>query len=241
MSDTIKHETNLPSNVPNISNVAMIEDLGKFKKMLSKQPDSKKVKEHPFINIKVKGQNQPYKYLPIEEIQNNLDSLFMGLYSIEVRSTSTFVNSVMVTVRINYFHPVFKMWLFVDGVGASSLQVNKDSNPTDLNQLKQDSVVMALPKAKTEALKNAAKELGNKFGRTLNKDTQSEFILIDSIQAFLTGVSIDDINKQKEYERIKAHILNSKSLDVLEQVEEYCEAFGLLQEYYTQKDILKVK
>lgn len=237
MSEIIKKE----DNMPNVTNVKMIDDLGKFKKMLSGQPDKKKVKEHPFISIKINGKQQPYKYIPIEEIQNNLDSLFLGLYSIEVRDTKTFVNSVMVTVRINYFHPVFKMWLFVDGVGASSLQVNKDKNPTDLSELKQDSVVMALPKAKTEALKNAAKELGNKFGRTINKDTQSEFILIDSIRSMLTGVSINDINKQKEYDRIKAHIEKSQSLDELEQVAEYCEPYSLLQEYYAKKEELKGK
>lgn len=235
MSELIKTELGLPT----ISNIKLIEDLSKFKTLLSKQPDIKKVKEHPFISVKINGQTVKYKYIPIEEIQNNLDSLFLGLYTIEVRDVKTFVNSVMVTLRINYFHPVFKMWLFVDGVGASSLQVNKDKNPTDLSELKQDSVVMALPKAKTEALKNAAKELGNKFGRSLNKDVQSEFIMIDTINSMLTGMTIDEINNEKERLRVLTFINNANDIETLEQVKDASEIVGVLEQYYSKKESLK--
>ena len=173
-------------------------DIETFKKLINGAP--KVVKEHPYISVKDKsGNTVKYKYIPIEQVLNTLDIVFSGMVSIEVLDTKTAFNAMIVTIRLRYFHPVFKVWMHQDGVGAASLQVDKNASPTDMTAIKQEAVTMALPKAKTEAIKNAAKELGNKFGRGLNKGTDAEFIGSTQIKNLL---GFDEHNEVIEKDRV---------------------------------------
>lgn len=135
---------------------------------LNQEPPKEWVKDHPYI----KG----YKYLPIERVEYLLDSLFKGYYRIEVMKTGMLLNAVEVTVRVHYKHPVTGEWMFHDGVGCSEVQTEKNSGglKMDMSNINRGAVVMALPNAKSVAIKDAADHLGKLFGRNLNrKDTIS--------------------------------------------------------------------
>lgn len=153
----------------NIVKKEIYSDLAEIRKQeeltvaLNQNPPSEWVKEHPFI----KG----YKYLPIERVEYLLHSLFKGSYKIEVLKSGLLLNCVEVTVRVHYKHPITGDWMFHDGVGASEIQTQKDSGhlQLDMSNINRGAIVMALPNAKSVAIKDAADHLGKLFGANLNR------------------------------------------------------------------------
>ncbi len=134
--------------------------------LLNTLPEPHWLKEHPFI----KG----YQYLPIERIEWLLTRIFVDWHT-EVLSYTLIANSVACHVRLHYMNPITGEWKWKDGVGASALQTDKGAKPTDLNALKSSAVEMSLPKAKTEAIKDAAGDLGRLFGRDLNRKDAPDY------------------------------------------------------------------
>ena len=172
---------------------------------LNQTPPEDWVKTHPYI----KG----YKYLPIERVEFLLKSLFKGYYKIEVIKTGMLLNCVEVTVRIHYKHPLTGEWLSHDGVGASEVQTQKDSGhlQMDMSNINRGAVVMALPNAKSVAIKDAADHLGKLFGSDLNRKdmiaygVDTTLILLDSthpawpkvIESLKSGrFTVEDIKKK---------------------------------------------
>lgn len=145
------------------SDPALIQKEDEFMVRVNQDPPQEWVKTHPFI----KG----YKYLPIERVEYSLKSLFKINYKIEVLKTGMLLNCVEVTVRIHYKHPVSGEWLFHDGVGASEIQTEKGTGhlQMDMSNINRGAVVMALPNAKSVAIKDAADHLGKLFGSDLNR------------------------------------------------------------------------
>lgn len=144
--------------------VSKIEGLNAI---LNTPPPVAWIKEHPFI----KG----YKYLPIDKIEYLLRKIFKK-YKIEVRKTGMLMNSVEVTVRVHYLDPATNTMEYHDGVGAQELQTQKDSGSLkmDMSNVNKGAVMMALPIAKTVAIKDACDHFGEIFGCNLNrKDTLS--------------------------------------------------------------------
>jgi hypothetical protein len=139
------------------------KDFMEWKTSLATTPHPARVLSHKYID----GGN--YKYLPIEEVRDQLDYFFAGTWYVEIIESKLVVNSYVTHLRLHYYHPFFSKWMFSDGIGASSLQVNKGANAMDTMAIKASAIEMSAPKSKTQALKNAAKELGAKFGANLNK------------------------------------------------------------------------
>jgi hypothetical protein len=139
--------------------------LDELKVVLNHEPLKDWVKEHPYI--------RGHSYLPIDKVEWLLDKLFKR-YRIEVIKTGMLMNAIEVTVRLHYYNPVTQEWDFHDGVGAQELQTTKDSGSLklDMSNVNRGAVSMALPIAKTYAIKDAADHIGRIFGRDLNrKDT----------------------------------------------------------------------
>jgi hypothetical protein len=120
------------------------------------------VKEHPAV----KG----HRYLPIDKVEYLLDKIFKR-YRVEVLKTGMLLNTVECTIRLHYFNPVVNEWDFHDGVGACEIQTKKDSGTLklDMTNINRGAVQMALPIAKTYAIKDAADHIGRIFGRDLNR------------------------------------------------------------------------
>ena len=117
------------------------------------------VKKHPI-----------YKndYLPIDKVEWLLTRIFQQ-WRVEVLDYKVILNSVTISIRLHYHNPVTGEWSYHDGVGAHEMQVNKDANPMDVTQAKGNAVMLALPIAKSRAIRDAADHLGSLFGRDLNR------------------------------------------------------------------------
>lgn len=135
-------------------------ELAKLQKILNAEPKKEWIKQHPFVSN--------YKYIPVER-QEFLMTMIFGRWRIEVLDTKIIANSVAVTVRVHYMHPVYKEWDYIDGVGAMPIQVDKGSGATDFQKMKTSAIQMSLPSAKTYAFKDAVETLGKIFGKDLNR------------------------------------------------------------------------
>ena len=162
--------------------------------VLNQDPPKEWVKEHPFI--------RGYKYLPIERIEYLLKSIFATNYKVEVLKTGLLLNTVEVTVRVHYRDIVTGEWMFQDGVGAAEIQTQKDTGhlKLDMSNINRGAVTMALPIAKTIALKDACDHLGKLFGSDLNRKDFIEY------QPDLTLQPLDENhpNWSKVLEAVKA-------------------------------------
>lgn len=140
-----------------------------FKSLLNQPPHASWLKKHPMAKAKnAQGQTVPSEYMPIDKVEFMLDRIFQE-WKIEVLAVSVLFQSIGVTVRLHYLNPVTGEWSFHDGVGAKSVQVNSGASAADLGQIKDAAVQMALPSAKSYAIKDAAEHLGSLFGRDLNR------------------------------------------------------------------------
>jgi len=215
---------NLPTIAELTGDVELAFKNDQFNLLLNQEPPAKWIKKHPYI--------KDYNYVPIDKVEFLLKKLFK-LYKIEVLKTGMLLNAVEVTVRIHYLHPVTSEWMFHDGVGAEELQTQKDSGnlKLDMSNINRGAIKMALPIAKTTAVKDAADHLGKLFGSDLNrKDTvaftadkslnKDEMLtelkeLYDLKKEFVTPeeqIHIERIIKEKETRSYKKAINNLAKL-----------------------------
>jgi len=137
-----------------------------YKKFLATRPSKSIVRHHKFGN---------FDYLPITAVERLLDGLFDG-WSAEILREGQVANGFYTVVRLRAKIPMSDKELVADGIGFAEFQTKKGSLPTDLSQIIQGAGVMAIPRAKAEAIKNAAKSFGNLFGRNLTRnDDQAEY------------------------------------------------------------------
>ena len=161
----MEEKQNLPTIAELTGDVELAFKNDQFNLLLNQEPPAKWIKVHPYI--------KDYKYVPIDKVEFLLKKLFK-LYKIEVLKTGMLLNAIEVTVRVHYLHPVTSEWMFHDGVGAQELQTQKDTGnlKLDMSNINRGAVTMALPIAKSVAIKDAADHLGKLFGSDLNrKDT----------------------------------------------------------------------
>jgi predicted RecA/RadA family phage recombinase len=136
-----------------------------YKQILDTRPPKSIIRHHQYGK---------FDYLPITAVERLLDGLFAS-WSVEILREGHVVNGFYIVVRLTAHIPNSDKSLVSDGIGFAEFQTTKGSSPTDFTQLMQSAGVMAIPKAKTEAIKNAAKSFGNLFGRNLlRNDDQSD-------------------------------------------------------------------
>lgn len=205
----------------NISQVAKDLDLGQkietFNQLMNTAPKAEWIKKHPFV--KKKGQN--IDYMPVRVARNLLRSIYPQS-KIEILRSQVVFNSVEVTVRVHYLHPVSGEWLFVDGIGAAPLQTDKGAKSMDAMSMKADAVQKASPSAKSFAIKDALGELGEIFGSGLNDDTEMDFEPVYSdpkpdLSKEKAKSELDKINKveslQPLYDRLATDFTMSYEID----------------------------
>lgn len=136
--------------------------------LLNQPPHKDWLKKFP-AEMGIKGE-----YLPIDKIQFLLTRIFQQ-WRVEVINYSVLFQSVAVHVRLHYTNPLTGQWQSTDGVGGCPVQTNAGKSAADLAEIKTRAVQMALPIAKTAAIKDAAEELGTLFGRDLNRKDTVQF------------------------------------------------------------------
>jgi hypothetical protein len=194
--------------------------------ILSTPPPATWVKVHPFI--------KNYNYLPIDKVEYLLRRCFKK-YQIEVIKTAQLFNAIEVTVRVHYLNPATNEMMYHDGVGAHELQTKQGTGNLnmDMSNVNKGSVMMALPIAKSIAIKDACDHFGDLFGANLNRKDIVQFTGdTELLSAEATHVS-------KEKERVKNHILNANNIDTLVQVESLVNKYDLEFIYNDKKQTLE--
>lgn len=168
---------------------------------LNQDPPKEWVKTHPFI--------KNYKYLPIDKVEFLLKKFFKA-YKIERIHTGVLFNSIEACFRVNYLDPITDEWMYHDGVGAKELQTASGTGvlKMDFSNVNKSAVEMALPIAKTVAIKDACDHFGNIFGANLNRK--------DTIQGFNVDENLAKLVLTKEEERLERLIDKADTLEYLE-------------------------
>lgn len=176
--------------------VKLAKERDGLNKILSMQPKTDWIKKHPLVTVKGDdGNYSPAQYLPIERVEALMRMLFQR-FRIEVKESKVIANAVAVTVRVNYLDPVTGEWDYQDGVGAMAIQVDKGAPAMDFNKTKSAAIQMALPAAKSYAIKDAMEVLGQLFGGSLNRKDQIAFAsAYDNRKPITTEQLQDAINR----------------------------------------------
>jgi len=204
--------------IPTIQDLADPEKLHKndqLKTLLNQPPPKAWVYKNKYANNS--------EYLPIGKVEYLLDKIFQD-WKVEVLDYRTIFNSVTVSVRLHYVNPLTGQWMYHDGVGAKELQTQSGTGSLkqDFSNINKGAVEMALPIAKTSAIKDAADHLGQLFGRDLNrKDT------VEYKQTYA-----------KPTDSIVSAINSARTIKELESVRDYCDTEDLLIQYKTKEDAI---
>lgn len=146
--------------------------------LLNQQPPKGWLKEHKYINTyeEINGQKVkvPHNYITIQRVETLLTAIFQE-WKVEVLNCGQMFNSVFVQIRLHYKSPLDGSWKFHDGLGAVGVQTDKGEAASNLNAIKSDAVMKALPAAKSYAIKDAAEHLGKLFGRDLTRKDEVPF------------------------------------------------------------------
>jgi len=141
----------------------MIEklNLDGFLKRVSKKPDPKNIKKNAFANNA--------EYLEIGYIQAELDRVYAGLWEWKIDKIEHLINGCLVYGTLSVFNPIANAYIKRSGVGFKQYQMKAGTtDPTPAN-LSPKALERDVPIANAEAMKNAAKTIGNAFGRGLNR------------------------------------------------------------------------
>jgi hypothetical protein len=124
------------------------------------------------------------EYLPIDLIENMLREDFAGLVQMSVVSERRELNEYIVHARIEVFHPVAMMWLKYDGIGVTVIMQDSGATLEAFNNTKKKNALeMNAPKAYSEAIKNAAKKIGKKYGGSLNRKHEDHYEAVYQTEA----------------------------------------------------------
>ena len=195
--------------VPTIQDLVDPDKLHKhdqLKTLLNQNPPKQWIKTNKYANNS--------EYLSIEKIEYLMDKIFQE-WKVEVLEYRTLFNSISVSVRLHYVNPLTGQWMYHDGVGAKELQTIAASGPLkqDFSNINKGAVEMALPIAKTAAIKDAADHLGKLFGRDLNRKDTLEY---------------KQTYQRPENSIVKA-IQSATTESQLRQLKDYCDTDNLLQ------------
>lgn len=131
-----------------------------YRVILSTKPPKQIVKYHSYGK---------FEYIPITLVERLLDGLFEW-WEPEIIREGHVINGFYVVIRLRAKIPKTDKVLVADGIGFAEFQTSKGAAPMDYTQLMPNAGVLAVPKAKAEAIKNAAKSFGNLFGRNLARN-----------------------------------------------------------------------
>lgn len=183
-----------------------------FLRKINEPPDKAWVKEHPFIKIEVEERGQkkkvPLKYVPIERVESELHSIFQFV-NVTVIEWKLIANSIGVQIRLQVKEPISDEWITVDGLAAVALQLNSGAKPTDFTEIKANAVMLALPAAKSYALKDAAELLGKRFGSDLNRKDEIAF---QAAYAEAEYAAHEDVTNMATIDMLLEHKLLSPTL-----------------------------
>ena len=109
---TVKREDLLPT-IAQITNLERVAETDKLTELLNSEPPTIWIKKNKYAGNSL--------YLPIDKIEYLLKTLIKR-YKIEILSTSSAFNGVVVCVRIHYVDMITGDWMYHDGIGSEAIQ-----------------------------------------------------------------------------------------------------------------------
>lgn len=195
----MKQELTLPKIYEN-QELALLMPRDLALNFLNVEPPANWVKTHPYI----KG----HKYLPIDKVEFLLKVIFRE-FKIEKLSCGMILNAVEYSVRVHYKDLTTGEWMFHDGSGAQELQTQSKTGTLklDMTNINPGAVSMAIPIAKSLAIKDACDHLGTVFGANLNRrDTISFQETSLSITDKRMSALIENATTKEELEALRLHL-----------------------------------
>lgn len=171
-----------------------VQNREEFLKRLNENPD-KTYRQSDYAKIPDKGE---YETIPIDIIETTLDEVYMGLWETTNFHYQVMANEIVGHLDLRVFDPSAKVWLTRLGFGAVTIRQKKDSDITDISAKIKTALQMDFPKLRTACIKNAAKTLGAKFGRHLNRKFEDSYETIYSDEIELAPKLEELQSKMKE-------------------------------------------
>jgi hypothetical protein len=176
------------------ANKELMDKVNQFNLILNQEPKKEWIRTITGTDV---------KYIPIGILEWQMTSIF-GQFKYEVKSVLVINNSVSVVVRVHYYNPVLDCWEWADGGGAAPLLASDGDM----------SVVLALPAAKTFAVKDAVEPLGKIFGKDLNRADQAVYDNLDKSKKDKVAVTRKVIAALPKYkgedkEQVKAAVMKA--------------------------------
>lgn len=193
----------------------MSEDLIKYggEQMTAIENLQKMLNQYPSDSeIQVNKQAKNAKYIPIAVIERLLDEMYLGIWQTDNFRTEVIANEVVGAIDLKVYHPVAKVWMTRTGA-ASAMILTSSGKPVTLENKITNALVTMYPKLKAECIKNAAKSLGVRFGRALNRGEDEQFSYLTEQVADLTDghsratalletAKLDDATRDKIVKRL---------------------------------------
>jgi hypothetical protein len=174
--------------------------LEKFLAMLNQEPDKAWL---------VKSADGKAQTLGISFVENELDTVFFGLWSVENVTYQQIINEVVCTVELVLTHPITGKE--IRRAGFASTVITQDSGaPLSSFQdtKKKNSLDLAFPKMKSEAIKNAAQSLGKRFGRDLNRRQEAAYKPLINAQERVSQEAIEQALTELPAAKISEILVN---------------------------------
>ncbi len=134
---------------------------------------------------------QGYDTMPISALEKTLDETYLGLWKTDTFSYQVIANEIVGTILLHVYDPTVKTW--ITRIGCASVMIRQTSGAqiTDISAKIKNGLVMDFPKLSTMCLKAAAKTLGKKFGRDLNRKFEDGYDTVYSDEIELGNVIAD--------------------------------------------------
>jgi hypothetical protein len=143
------------------------QNIEQFLAMLNEEPPANE------ISINKLAENS--KYQPIGIIQMQLDKFFMGLWHTENFRTKVIANEIVGEVDLVFFHPVAKIWMRRQGAASVMIGQKSKSEITDMAAKIKNTLTKDYPHLLASCITSAAKTLGKRFGRDLNRKVEDNY------------------------------------------------------------------
>lgn len=166
-----KKDELLPT-IAQISNMEMIGEITQLHTLFNQSPPPEWIKTNKYAGGS--------KYIAIDKIEYLLKTLIKR-YKIEILSTSSAFNGVVVCVRIHYVDMITGDWMYHDGIGSEAIQTKAGTSASDLINITQGAISIAFPKAKTAAIKDACHHFGRLFGSDLNRESPEDLYEVPEV------------------------------------------------------------
>lgn len=177
-------------------------------KLLNEKPHAKAIKRNKFANDAA--------YLPIGLIEAQLDRFFGALnWSFVVSKLEIQFNAITCVGELIIFYK--DRQIRRSGVGSCEIQMRSGSTGMNPENIASKAMERDAPKAKSQALKNAAESLGDAFGRSLNRDYNHGYVEHKAMNELRGGIV--EHQDMQELERMRKFIEGAKTLEQLDNID----------------------